>query len=78
MSSFGFENARPMLTEPGVKYFISETLKQCHHFKETHQNMIFNIGLLIQLLLFREDAHNKASFFQFENIPIFEFANRGN
>ncbi len=39
---------------------------------------MFNIGMLIQLLLFREDAHNKASFFQFENIPIFEFANRGN
>lgn len=51
MSSFGFENARPMLTEPGVKYFISETLKQCHQFKETHQNMIFNIGLLIAFLV---------------------------
>ena len=21
---------RPYLTEPGVKYFINETLKQCH------------------------------------------------
>jgi septal ring-binding cell division protein DamX len=36
-----------MLTEPGVKYFLNETLKQCHKFKEKHQNMIFNIGLLI-------------------------------
>ena len=45
MDSFGIN--RPMLTEPGVKYFINETLKQCHKFKEHHQNMIFNIGLLV-------------------------------
>ena len=32
---------RPMLTEPGVKYFINETLKQCHHFKEKYQNSRF-------------------------------------
>jgi hypothetical protein len=38
---------KPMLTEPGVKYFINETLKQCHSFKEKYQNTIFNIGLLI-------------------------------
>jgi len=38
---------RPMLTEPGVKYFINQTLKQCHSFKEKHQNFIFNIGLLV-------------------------------
>lgn len=47
MNSFGFENTRPMLTEPGVKYFINETLKQCHRFKEQYQNMMFNIILLI-------------------------------
>jgi hypothetical protein len=47
MNSFGLENRRPMLTEPGVKYFINETLKQCHRFKEQYQNMMFNIGLLI-------------------------------
>ena len=41
-----FQYSRPMLTEPGVKYFINETLKQCHIFKETHHNMMFNIGLL--------------------------------
>jgi hypothetical protein len=35
----------PMLTEPGVKYFISETLKQCHQFKENYQQLIFNIAL---------------------------------
>jgi septal ring-binding cell division protein DamX len=47
MSSFDNEFTKPMLTEPGVKYFLNETLKQCHKFKEKHQNMIFNIGLLI-------------------------------
>lgn len=46
MDSFGYEYSKPMLTEPGVKYFIGETLKHCHKFKEKHQNMIFNIGLL--------------------------------
>ena len=45
MDTFGIN--RPMLTEPGVKYFINETLKQCHHFKEKHHNMLFNIGLLV-------------------------------
>jgi len=47
MNSFSFENNRPMLTEPGVKYFINETLKQCHRFREQYQNMMFNIGLLV-------------------------------
>jgi hypothetical protein len=47
MNTFGNEISRPMLTEPGVKYFLNETLKQCHKFKEKHQNMIFNIGMLV-------------------------------
>jgi hypothetical protein len=47
MSNFANEYSKPMLTEPGVKYFLNETLKQCHQFKEKHNNMIFNIGLLI-------------------------------
>jgi hypothetical protein len=38
---------KPMLTEPGVKYFLNETLKQCHYIKEKYNNMLFNIGLLI-------------------------------
>lgn len=36
-----------MLTEPGVKYFINETLKNCHAFKEQHYNTIINICLLV-------------------------------
>ncbi len=38
---------KPMLTEPGVKYFINQTLKQCHAFKERHYNLIANICLLV-------------------------------
>jgi hypothetical protein len=49
MDTFGI--SRPMLTEPGVKYFINETLKQCHQFKEQHQNMIFNICLLVSFFI---------------------------
>jgi hypothetical protein len=47
MNTFVNEVTKPMLTEPGVKYFLNETLKQCHKFKEKHQNMIVNIGLLL-------------------------------
>jgi hypothetical protein len=47
MNNFSTEYSKPMLTEPGVKYFLNETLKQCHQFKEKHNNMLFNIGLLI-------------------------------
>jgi len=47
MNSFDNEIIKPILTEPGVKYFLNESLKQCHNFKEKYQNMIFNIGLLI-------------------------------
>ena len=39
--------AKPILTEPGVKYFLSESLKQCHIFKEKYNNTLFNIGLTI-------------------------------
>ena len=43
----GYEFTKPMLTEPGVKYFLNETLKECHKFKEKYNNMFFNIGLLV-------------------------------
>ena len=37
---------KPTLTEPGVKYFLSQTLKQCHDFKTKYHNYIFNMALL--------------------------------
>lgn len=36
---------KPTLVEPGVKYFLRETLKQCNEFKNTYHNYIFNISL---------------------------------
>ena len=38
---------KPSLTEPGVKYFLHQTLKQCHTVRDKFHNMIFNAGLLI-------------------------------
>jgi len=35
------------LVEPGVKYFLSETLKQCRNFRNKYNNTLFNIGMLI-------------------------------
>jgi len=47
MYTFQNDFVKPMLTEPGVKYFLNESLKQCHYYKEKYNNTIFNIGLLI-------------------------------
>jgi len=35
----------PTLIEPGVKYFLNESLKQCRILKDKYYNTIFNIGL---------------------------------
>jgi hypothetical protein len=43
--------SKPILTEPGVKYFLNETLKQCHRFKERYNNYIFNIVILISFFV---------------------------
>jgi hypothetical protein len=51
MNTFETVLIKPMLTEPGVKYFLNETLKQCHTFKAKHQNMIINIGLLFSFFI---------------------------
>ena len=45
------EFSKPSLTEPGVKYFLSQTLKQCHIVKNNFHNIVFNVGLLIGFLL---------------------------
>jgi len=43
--------SKPKLTEPGVKYFLHQTLKQCHVARDNFHNMVFNIGLFIAFLL---------------------------
>ena len=41
----------PILCEPGVKYFVSNTLKECHKFKERHWSFFFNIGASVFLMV---------------------------
>ena len=42
---------RPRLTEPGTKYFLNETLKQCHIYKSNYYNLLINIGLFVGFLI---------------------------
>jgi len=42
---------QPMLVENGMKYFLNETLKNCHQFKEKHHNWLFNIGLFLVFVI---------------------------
>ena len=37
----------PSLIEPGVRYFIGGSLKECRKFKEKHYNMFFNLGMIV-------------------------------
>jgi hypothetical protein len=45
-----YRQIRPHLTEPGVKYFLSQTLKECRKFKDKYQTIIFNVSLFLFLL----------------------------
>ncbi len=38
---------RPNLTEPGVTYFLKETLKKCKNKREIFNNRMFNLALFI-------------------------------
>ena len=42
---------KPSLTEPGVTYFLNQTLKQCHIIRDKFHNTVFNIGLFIAFLI---------------------------
>jgi hypothetical protein len=46
-----WSSGKPILTEPGVKNFLNQTLKQCHIVRDKFHNMVFNIGLFIAFLL---------------------------
>jgi hypothetical protein len=45
--NFNTDLTKPILIEPGVKYFLNQTLKNCHAFKEKYYNLFFNIILFI-------------------------------
>jgi len=44
-------DSRPTLIEPGAKYFINQTLKECKRFKEENLTFFFNLGLGVVLVL---------------------------
>jgi len=46
-----FSLGAPTLTEPGVKYFLRETLKQCHDKRATYYNILWNCGFFLLLLI---------------------------
>lgn len=37
------ETSKPSLVEPGVKYFIHESLKKCNEYRIQYKNHIFNL-----------------------------------
>ena len=43
--------SKPLLIEPGVKYFLNETLKNCNNIREKYNNFLFNIGLFILFII---------------------------
>jgi len=42
--------SRPTLTEPGVKYFLGETLKNCKKNKDIFNVQLFNLALFVGFL----------------------------
>ena len=42
---------KPTLTEPGVKYFLSQTLKQCHIVKNNFNNIVINVVLFASFVV---------------------------
>ena len=51
LSNQGWPSPKPSLTEPGVTYFLYQTLKQCHIARDNFHNLVFNIGLFIGFLI---------------------------
>lgn len=41
----------PILTEPGVKYWLSQSLKECRKFKDKNISYVYNIVMLGILIL---------------------------
>ncbi len=41
----------PKLIEPGVRYFLSGTLKECRKFKDVHASVLFNLSMACALFI---------------------------
>ena len=37
----------PSLTEPGITYFLSQTLKECRSYKDRNISLIFNLSMAV-------------------------------
>jgi hypothetical protein len=42
---------KPTLIEPGVRYFLNGTLKECRKFKDNYISVIFNISMILLLFV---------------------------
>ena len=47
MNNPSFNTSPSSLIEPGIKYFIGSTLKECHRFKFTRYSVMFNIVMCL-------------------------------
>ena len=45
------EYSNPCLTEPGITYFLNESLKQCHVYRDNYYNTLINLGLFAGFLV---------------------------
>lgn len=45
------ERINTTLVEPGVKYFITCSLRQCREFKDKYINILFNIGMFVLFII---------------------------
>jgi len=43
--------SKPCLTEPGITYFLNESLKQCHVYRDNYHNTLINLGMLAGFLV---------------------------
>ena len=41
----------PSLCEPGMKYFLKGSLKECKKFRDSHSTLLFNLGAFILLCI---------------------------
>ena len=46
-----YQQNSPLLIEPGVKYFLGETLKKCNYKKKEQNTYIINIGFFILFII---------------------------
>ena len=42
---------QPVLIEPGIKYYLSQSLKNCRNLKNYYYNIIFNVSVFVVFIL---------------------------